>query len=78
MLIISQTIFYLVASIAIIVVLVLIVIVMYYLICILKDTRNITDDIKQTYIKTKEHIKKIINKIKNNYGNKNKKREQKK
>lgn len=60
MLIISQTIFYLVSSIAIIVVSILIVMVMYYLICILKDTRNITDDINQTYTKVKRSIKKII------------------
>ena len=60
MLIISQTIFYLVSSLAIIVVGILIVMVMYYLICILKDTRNIIDDINQTYTKVKRSIKKII------------------
>lgn len=59
-LIISQTIFYLVSSIAILVVGVLLVIVMYYLICILRDTRNISDDISQTYNKFKKNIKKII------------------
>lgn len=63
MLIISQTIFYLVSSVAILVVGVLLVIMIYYLICILRDTRNITDDINHTYHKTKKSIKKIINSI---------------
>lgn len=65
MLIISQTIFYLVSSIAILAVGTLLVIVMYYLICILKDTRNITDDVSQTYHKIKKSIKKIISSITN-------------
>ncbi|HCY17895.1 MAG: hypothetical protein UR62_C0012G0017 [Candidatus Nomurabacteria bacterium GW2011_GWF2_35_12] len=60
-LIISQTIFYIVSSIAIIVVAVLLAIVIYYLICILRNTRNISDDITHTYHKTKKNIKKIIN-----------------
>ena len=63
MLVISQTIFYLVSSIAIIAVGVLLVIVMYYLICILRDTRNITDDVSQTYSKVKKSILKIINSL---------------
>jgi len=58
---IVQTIFYLVSSIAIIVVGALLVIVIYYLICILRNTRNISDDIAHTYHKTKRNIKKIIN-----------------
>ncbi len=66
MLIISQTIFYLVSSVAILVVGVLLVIMIYYLICILRDTRNITDDISHTYHKTKKSIKKIINSITGN------------
>jgi predicted PurR-regulated permease PerM len=66
MLIISQTIFYLVSSVAILVVGVLLVIMIYYLICILRDTRNITDDINNTYHKTKKSIKKIINSITGN------------
>jgi len=60
-LIISQTIFYIVSSIAIIIIGVLLVIVIYYLICILRDTRNISNDISQTYNKAKRNIKKIIN-----------------
>jgi len=52
--------FYLVSSIAILVVGVLLVIVMYYLICILRDTRNISSDINETYKKVKRNIKKII------------------
>ncbi len=60
-LIISQTIFYIVSSIVIIIVGVLLVILIYYLICIFKNTRNISDDISQTYHKTKGKIKKIIN-----------------
>ncbi len=63
MLVISQTIFYLVSSVAIIAVGVLLVIVMYYLICILRDTRNITDDVSETYNKIKKNIKKIINSL---------------
>ncbi len=63
-LIISQTIFYIVSSIAIIVVGVLLMIVIYYLICILRDTRNISNDIKQTYHKAKKSVKKIISSIK--------------
>jgi len=66
MLIISQTIFYLVSSVAILVVGALLVIMIYYLICILRDTRNITDDINHTYHKTKKSIKKIINSITGN------------
>jgi len=61
MLIISQTIFYIVSSVAIIVVGVLLVIVMYYLICILRNTRNISNDVNETYYKIKRNIKKIIN-----------------
>ena len=60
-----QTIFYAVSSIAIIVVGVLLVIVIYYLICILRNTRNISDDITHTYHKTKGKIKKIINSFNN-------------
>jgi hypothetical protein len=40
---------------------VLLVIMIYYLICILRNTRNISDDITHTYHKTKRNIKKIIN-----------------
>ena len=61
MLAISQTIFYLVSSIVIIVVGAMLGILIYYLICILKNTRNISDDISQTYNKIKRNIKKIIN-----------------
>ena len=60
MLIVSQTIFYIVSSVAILVVGVSLVIVMYYLICILRDTRNISSDINETYKKVKRKIKKII------------------
>ena len=66
MLVMSQTIFYLVSSVAIIVVGVLLVIMIYYLICILRDTRNISDDITHTYHKTKRSIKKIISSFSNN------------
>lgn len=61
-----QTIFYAVSSIAIIVVGVLLVIMIYYLICILRNTRNITEDINHTYHKTKGKIKKIINSLTKN------------
>lgn len=64
-----QTIFYAVSSIAIIVVGVLLVIVIYYLICILRNTRNITEDLNHTYHKTKGKIKKIINSLTKNKKN---------
>lgn len=63
MLPVVQTIFYAVSSIAIIVVGVLLAIMIYYLICILRNTRNISDDITHTYHKTKRSIKKIINSL---------------
>jgi len=64
-LIISQTIFYIVSSLVIIVVGVLLVILIYYLICILRNTRNISDDISQTYHKMKRNVKKIISSFSN-------------
>lgn len=67
MLTVVQTIFYLVSSIAIMVIGVLLVVVIYYLIGILKDTRNITDDITNTYHKTKKNVKKIISSFNKNY-----------
>ena len=63
MLVISQTIFYIVSSVAIIVVGVLLVIMIYYLICILRNTRNISEDLTYTYHKTKGKIKKIISSL---------------
>ncbi|HAS80655.1 MAG: hypothetical protein UR25_C0002G0013 [Candidatus Nomurabacteria bacterium GW2011_GWE1_32_28] len=68
-LIISQTIFYAVSSVVIIVIGVLLMIVVYYMIGILKNTRSVSDDIFQTYAKTKISIKKIIN----SFNKKNKK-----
>ncbi|MFA6585606.1 MAG: hypothetical protein WCS86_00365 [Candidatus Paceibacterota bacterium] len=65
-LIIIQIIFYILASIAILAVGILLVIMLYYLIGILKNTRNLSDDINQTYVKIKKHIKKIINSLTNN------------
>lgn len=65
MLIVSQTIFYIVSSLAIIVVGALLVIVIYYLICILRNTRDISDDITHSYNKTKRSIKKIISSFSN-------------
>ena len=75
MLAISQTIFYLVSSIVIIVVGVMLGILIYYLICIIKNTRNISDDVSHTYNKIKRNIIKIINsfsKSKKTYEEKNK------
>jgi uncharacterized protein YoxC len=69
MLIISQTIFYIVSSITIIVIGVMFAILIYYLICIFKDTRNITEDVTHTYNKIKKNIKKIIS----SFSSKNKK-----
>jgi|GEM_PF-4760396 len=72
-LLVSQTVFYIVSSIAIIVVGILIVIVIYYFIAILRNTKNITDDINHTYNKTKKSVKNIINSFNpKKYGNKKK------
>ncbi len=60
-LLLSQTIFYIVSSVAILVIGVLLVVVIYYLISILRDTKNITDDVSYTYNKAKKKWKKIIN-----------------
>ena len=62
-LLISQTVFYIVSSLAIIVIAVLLSIVIYYFICILRNTRNISDDVTRTYTRTKKNIKKIISSI---------------
>lgn len=59
-LIISQTIFYIVGSITMIVIGVMLTIVIYYLICILKNTRNLSRDLKETYFKTKASVEKFI------------------
>lgn len=72
MLAISQTIFYIVSSVAIIVIGVMLGILIYYLICIFRNTRNISDDINHTYHKAKRSVKKIINSI---TGNKNHEKE---
>ena len=66
MLIISETIFYLVSSITIIVIGVMLGILLYYLICIFKNTRNISNDLKDTYDKIKRNIKKIISSFSRN------------
>ncbi len=60
-LIISQTVFYIVSSLAIAVVAVLLGVVIYYLVGILRNARNLSEDISQTYLKTKRSVKKIIN-----------------
>jgi hypothetical protein len=65
----SQTIFYFVSSFAVIIVGILLIITIYYLICILRDTRNIFDDFNWTY----KNIKKIVKKF-NSFLNKKKKR----
>ncbi len=62
---VSQTIFYIVASIGIIVLTVMLVMVIYYLLNILRNTRDVTEDIKQVYHKTKRKVGKIIKSIKN-------------
>lgn len=58
---IIQSIFYLVSSITIIIIGIMVGIMIYYLIGILRDTRNITEDINHSYHKTKKSISKIIN-----------------
>ena|SRR3989344_8874476 len=61
----SQTIFYFVSSFAVIIVGILLIVTIYYLICILRDTRNIFDDFNWTY----KNIKTIVKKF-NNFLNK--------
>jgi hypothetical protein len=61
MLIIFQTIFYIVSSIAIIVIGVMLGILIYYLICIFKNTRNISNDLNKMLDKIKKSIIRVIN-----------------
>ncbi len=72
MLNIVQIIFYIVSSIAILAVGVLLAIMIYYLICIFRDTKDITKDINHTYHKAKGNIKKIISKFNKKYEKENK------
>lgn len=58
-----QTIFYSLASITMLAMGVLFGIAIYYLIGILRNTRNLSRDINQTYHKTKRTIKNIINSL---------------
>lgn len=62
-LLISQTAFYIISSVAILAVGVALVIVLYYLICILRDTRNLSQDLKHVFHKTKNRLKKAITSI---------------
>jgi len=62
-LMVSQTIFYIVASLAIVVVAILLGVMIYYLICILRNTRDISEDVTHTYKRTKRGIESIINKV---------------
>ena len=72
-LIIIQTVFYFLASIVMVAVGLLIIIILYYLVGIMRNTRNLSDDISKTFTKTKTHIKKIINSFSgNNKHEKNK------
>ncbi len=63
-LIVSQIIFYFTASIAIIALGILLSYAIYQLIRILKNTRDVSEDISNTYAKTKRKIKKVISSIK--------------
>ena len=62
-LIIIQTIFYLLASIAMVAVGILLCIAIYYLVCILRNTRNVAEDVSHTYNRTKKSINDIISSI---------------
>jgi hypothetical protein len=63
-LIVTQTIFYMVSSVAIITLSVLIGIAVFNLIKVLKSTRKVSEDISQTYTKAKKGFSKIISLIK--------------
>jgi len=62
-LIVSQSIFYIVSSVAIIVLGIFLGMAIYQLLRILKNTRYISDDISDTYTKTKRGIVKAISSI---------------
>ena len=63
-LIVSQSIFYIVSSIAIIALGVFLSIAIYQLIRILKNTREVSEDVVAVYHKTKKKVKNVINLIK--------------
>ena len=60
---VSQTIFYIVSSLAIIALGILLSLAAYHLVRILKNTRDISNDLGVTYAKTKKSVKKIISLI---------------
>ncbi len=59
-LMVSQTVFYIVSSIAIVALGAFLLIAIYQLIRILRNTREVSDDVTETYHKTKKKIKKVI------------------
>ncbi len=63
-LIASQTVFYIVSSLAIIAISILIVIVLYQLLGVIRNTRKVSEDVAETYTKAKKGFSKIINLIK--------------
>lgn len=62
-LIVSQTIFYIVSSIAILALGSFLLIAIYQLICILKNTRDVSEDITKIYTKTKRRVTKVISSL---------------
>ena len=59
-LVVSQTIFYMVSSIAILALGLLLSLAAYHLIRILKNTRDVSEDLSKTYAKAKRGVQKII------------------
>lgn len=62
-LIVSQTIFYIVSSIAILALGGFLLIAIYQLICILKNTRDVSEDITKIYTKTQRRVTKVISSL---------------
>ncbi len=59
-LMVSQTIFYIVSSVAIIALSILLFLTIYQVFRIVKNTRDVSDDLTKTYTRTKKRIKKVM------------------
>ncbi len=62
-LIVSQSIFYIVSSLVIVIIGVFLIMAMYQLFRILKNARLVSQDLNETYNKTKKQIMKMISSI---------------
>ena len=69
-LIVSQTIFYIVSSVTIIVIGVFLGVMIYYIICILRNTSDLSKDVIHTYNRAKRGINKVISSFSKKYSKK--------